>query len=116
MTLGGTSWSAGKRHPSIGSNVILGAGAKVIGTVKVGDHARVGSNAVVVKDVEPYTTVVGVPARAVRVRREDCESFTSYGVGHDAIPDPIATLLEQLNERVAKLEAENAALRQRDER
>ena len=60
-----------------------------------------------------FIDVVGVPARAVRVRREDCESFTSYGVGHDAIPDPIATLLEQLNERVAKLEAENAALRQR---
>lgn len=113
VTLGGTSWSEGKRHPSVGSNVILGAGAKVLGTVHVGDHARVGSNAVVVKEVEPYTTVVGVPARAVRLRHEEGEQFSAYGLSHEVIPDPIITMLEQLSARVAKLEAENAALRQR---
>ena len=111
VTLGGTTWNEGKRHPTIGSNVILGAGAKVLGAVTVHDHARVGSNAVVVKDVESYTTVVGVPARAVRIRNEDGEKFEAYAVGHDA-PDPVMTMLEQLSERVAKLEAENAALRQ----
>ena len=113
VTLGGTTWSEGRRHPSVGSNVILGAGAKVLGTVHVGDHARVGSNAVVVKEVEPYTTVVGVPARAVRLRHEEGEQFSAYGLSHEVIPDPIITMLEQLSARVAKLEAENAALRQR---
>ena len=111
VSLGGTTWNEGKRHPTIGSNVILGAGAKVLGAITVHDHARVGSNAVVVKDVESYTTVVGVPACAVRIRNEDGEKFEAYAVGHDA-PDPVMTMLEQLSERVAKLEAENAALRQ----
>jgi len=113
VCLGASPWSGGRRHPSVGSNVILGAGAKVLGTVHVGDHARVGSNAVVVKDVEPYTTVVGVPARAVRLRHEEGEQFSAYGLSHEVIPDPIITMLEQLSARVAKLEAENAALRQR---
>lgn len=112
VTLGGTSWQEGKRHPTIGNNVILGAGAKIIGAIRVGDHARVGSNAVVVKDVEPYTTVVGVPAKAVRVRREDCEQFSSYAVGHD-VPDPIMALFEQMNARICRLEQENQQLKEK---
>src|SRR5690606_34143263 len=63
VTLGGTSWKAGKRHPTLGNGVVIGAGAKVLGPILVGENARIGSNAVVVKDVPAATTVMGIPAR-----------------------------------------------------
>ena len=65
VTLGGTSWNKGKRHPTLGNNVVIGAGAKVLGPVTVSDNARIGSNSVVVKDVEEGATMVGLPANAV---------------------------------------------------
>src|ERR1700726_3216332 len=65
VTLGGTSWKAGKRHPTLGRGVVLGAGAKVLGPILVGDHAKVGSNAVVVRNVPAGATAVGIPARIV---------------------------------------------------
>src|SRR3990172_1543334 len=65
VTLGGTSWSKGKRHPTLANNVVIGAGAKILGPIVVGDGARIGSNAVVVKDVPPGATAVGIPARII---------------------------------------------------
>ena len=66
MTLGGTSWEKGKRHPTLGNNVVIGAGAKVLGPITLHEGARVGSNAVVVKDVPTGATVVGIPGRIVQ--------------------------------------------------
>lgn len=112
VTLGGTSWQQGKRHPTIGNNVILGAGAKVIGAITVGDGARIGSNAVVVKDVAPCTTMVGIPARAVRSKTQEPPSFNAYAQGSDT-PDPVRELLEQMNAKIAALEAEIARLKEK---
>lgn len=113
VTLGGTSWQQGKRHPTIGDNVIIGAGAKVIGAISVGHNARIGSNAVVVKDVEPYSTMVGIPAKAVHSkRRSDCEQFNAYGQASD-VPDPVREMFEQLQARLCQLEAELQELKKR---
>lgn len=99
VTLGGTSWQKGKRHPTLGNDVVVGAGAKVLGPIEIGDGARIGSNAVVVKPVAPGKTVVGVPARTVerptdaqQARRADTAKkigFDAYGVTQGA-PDPVA--------------------------
>ena len=113
VTLGGTSWAQVKRHPTIGNNVILGAGAKVIGAITLADNVRVGSNAVVVKDVAAQTTVVGIPAKPVKDSKDDCQSFEAYAQGTE-IADPVMQLLEQLNARICKLEAENEALKNRE--
>jgi len=101
VTLGGTTWEKGKRHPTLGNNVVVGAGAKVLGPILVGDNARIGSNAVVTRDVPDGATVVGVPGRVVE-RKEDREArraqmaekmgFDAYGVAQDA-PDPVATAI-----------------------
>ena len=99
VTLGGTSWQKGKRHPTLGNDVVVGAGAKVLGPIEIGSGARIGSNAVVVKAVPPGTTAVGVPGRLVEptdrtngVHREKIAQkmgFDAYGVTSDA-PDPVA--------------------------
>lgn len=99
VTLGGTSWEKGKRHPTLGRDVVVGAGAKVLGPIEVGDGARIGSNAVVVKAVPEGATVVGVPGRVIQrptdaeqARRADTAKrigFDAYGATRDA-PDPIA--------------------------
>jgi len=100
VTLGGTSWQKGKRHPTLGNGVVVGAGAKVLGPIEIGDNARIGSNAVVVKSVPEGSTVVGVPGRLIeRVEkpvdtqhREKMASkmgFDAYGATQDA-PDPVA--------------------------
>lgn len=99
VTLGGTSWNKGKRHPTLGNNVVVGAGAKVLGPIEVGDGARIGSNAVVVKPVPAGATAIGVPSRLVEpadkgddIRREAMASkmgFDAYGATQDA-PDPVA--------------------------
>jgi len=99
VTLGGTSWQKGKRHPTLGNNVVVGAGAKVLGPIDIGDGARIGSNAVVLKAVPPGTTVVGVPGRLIEAssatttsrRSETAEKmgFDAYGATSDA-PDPVA--------------------------
>ncbi len=102
VTLGGTSWNKGKRHPTLGRDVVLGAGAKILGPILVGDGAKVGSNAVVVRDVPAGATAVGIPARIVTgddaVRREAQAAkigFSAYaiGAGHerpDGAGDPLA--------------------------
>ncbi len=104
VTLGGTSLERGiKRHPTLGNGVIVGAGAKVLGPVIVGTNARIGSNAVVVKDVAPGTTVVGIPAKEVgKTRQGKTPNFMAYGTT-DSLPDPVARALDQLAEEVNQL-------------
>jgi serine O-acetyltransferase len=99
VTLGGTSWQKGKRHPTLGRDVVVGAGAKVLGPIEIGDGARIGSNAVVVKAVAPGATVVGVPGRLVERPSDEHQErravtakrigFDAYGATRDA-PDPVA--------------------------
>jgi len=95
VTLGGTSWQKGKRHPTLGNDVVIGAGAKVLGPVKIGNGARIGSNAVVVKDVPAGATVVGIPARIVKIDKDyqtthkkmiEQKIFDAYGMPVD-VPD-----------------------------
>lgn len=118
VTLGGTSWDQGKRHPTLGNGVVVGGGAKVLGPFKVGDGARIGSNAVVVKEVPPGATAVGIPARVVQEQAEPSESvraiaqklgFDAYGLSKD-MPDPVAGAInrmlghiQELDERVVQL-------------
>jgi serine O-acetyltransferase len=99
VTLGGTGADTGKRHPTIGDRVIIGAGAKVLGPIKVGDDSRIGANAVVVKEVPSSSVVIGVPGQIVsRVRP---------GTADDSMmPDLVGVSLQSLLTRVAKLEAE----------
>jgi serine O-acetyltransferase len=98
VTLGGTGTDTGKRHPTIGDRVIVGAGAKILGPIKIGDDSRIGANAVVVKEVPSSSVVVGVPGQIIsRVRP---------GTGDDSMPDLVGVSLQSLLTRVAKLEAQ----------
>lgn len=109
VTLGGTSWDEGKRHPTLGNNVVIGAGAKVLGPFTVHDGARVGSNSVVVKEVPEGATVVGIPAHVIgspeynratgKVEKDGEEEFDSYGHSANA-DDPIALSIHNLCERL----------------
>jgi serine O-acetyltransferase len=107
VTLGGVSTKPGKRHPTVGDGVVIGAGAAVLGPITVGRGARIGSNAVVLKDVPPGATMVGVPARAVgpqpAAAAETC--FPAYGTGPGASVDPVVRTLERLAEEVERLNA-----------
>ena len=106
VTLGVARTSSGKRHPTVGNNVIIGAGAKVLGPITVGDNARVGSNAVVVDSVPADTTVVGVPARPVeRKLPRPAPEFDPYGMPCDDSLDPLLRDLEGLRVALADLEA-----------
>lgn len=111
VTLGGTSFKPGIRHPQVGSNVIIGSGAQILGPIYLGDGARVGSNAVVVKDVGAGATVVGIPAREVQKKEEDvCEVFTPYAtVESDNLVSEIESLKTRLKELEAKEEAAETA-------
>jgi serine O-acetyltransferase len=111
VTLGVARTASGKRHPTVGNNVIIGAGAKVLGPITVGDNARVGSNSVVLENVPADTTVVGIPARPVDrklVRREP--HFDPYGMPCDDSLDPLLRDLEGLRAELAEVEARVARL------
>ena len=97
VTLGGTGKDIGKRHPTLGNNIMVGCGAKILGPFKVGDNARIAANSVVLREVPENATVVGVPGRVVRISGEK----------HDHIhtPDPVMLEIERLEERIAQLEA-----------
>lgn len=120
VTLGGTSLSKGVRHPQVGNNVIIGAGAQLLGPIHVGDNARIGSNAVVVKDVDAGATMVGVPAHAVSdkaVMRGKGKAFEAYGTPQNEEADPLLSTIHQLQHqiqtlerRVTELEADDASL------
>jgi serine O-acetyltransferase len=109
VTLGGTTWEKGKRHPTLGNDVVIGAGAKVLGPIHIGDDVRIGSNAVVVKDVPPGATVVGVPGRVVtggadeqQLRRDAIArkmGFDAYGSTRDA-PDPVANAINNMLDHI----------------
>ncbi|MBN2453157.1 MAG: serine O-acetyltransferase [Candidatus Omnitrophica bacterium] len=100
VTLGGTGLEKGKRHPTIGNNVVVGAGAKVLGNISIGDNSYIGANAVVIKDVPPNSTVVGVPGR---VTKQDGKKL-DLSLDHIHVLDPILQELEELRKRVNRLE------------
>jgi serine O-acetyltransferase len=95
VTLGGTSWQRGKRHPTLGNNVVVGAGAKILGPIVIGDGAQIGSNAVVVKAVPAGATAVGIPARILEKAAGDQHGFSAYAVGND-INDPVSRVIHEL--------------------
>ncbi|MGE5758482.1 MAG: serine O-acetyltransferase, partial [Sideroxydans sp.] len=94
VTLGGTSWKEGKRHPTLGNGVVVGAGAKILGPIHVGNGAKIGSNAVVVKDVPDGATAAGIPARILGEERRTT-GFTAYGISKDE-NDPVSKTLHSL--------------------
>ena len=96
VTLGGTGVVQGKRHPTLGNNVMVGSGAKVLGAIKIGDNSRVAANSVVLREVPENSTVVGVPGRIVRINGEKTD--------HIHTPDPVALELRSLRERIEELE------------
>ncbi len=98
VTLGGTGKETGKRHPTIGNNVMISAGAKVLGPVKIGDFVKVGAGSVVLKDVPPHSTIVGVPGRVVRQYGEKVNDLDQK------LPDPILEEFARLNNRIITLE------------
>lgn len=119
VTLGGTTWNKGKRHPTIGNNVVIGAGAKVLGPFVVGDNAKIGSNSVIVKAVPEGATVVGIPGRIVgespvrgqcsetdKKRKEIAEKFgfDAYGVSADN-PDPVAQAIGNMLDHMHLMDA-----------
>ena len=109
VTLGGTALSGEVRHPQLEDGVIVGAGAQLLGPIKVGKGARIGANAVVVHDVEAGATMVGIPARSVHASEEDfVKTFSAYGTPADTDDDLVAEL-EALKARVKALEEERAA-------
>lgn len=95
VTLGGTSWKEGKRHPTLGSGVVIGAGAKILGPIYIGDGAKIGSNAVVVKDVPAGATAAGIPARILDEEKKISSGFNAYGVGNDK-DDPLSKAIHGL--------------------
>lgn len=101
VTLGGTGLEKGKRHPTIGNNVVIGTGAKVLGNITVGDNSYIGANAVVIKDVPPNSTVVGVPGR---ITKQDGKKI-DISLDHIHILDPIMQSIEDLEKRIKKLES-----------
>jgi serine O-acetyltransferase len=99
-TLGGTGIVKGKRHPTIGNNVVVGAGAKVLGNITIGDNSYIGANAVVIKDIPPNSTVVGVPGR---ITKQDGNKM-DISLDHVHILDPIMQSIEEMQSRIDKLE------------
>jgi len=100
VTLGGTGLAKGKRHPTIGNNVVIGGGAKVLGNITVGDNSYIGSNAVVIKDVPANSTVVGVPGR---ITKQDGKKI-DISLDHAHVLDPIMQSIEELQKRIENLE------------
>ncbi len=100
VTLGGTSWAKEKRHPTLGDNVIIGAGAKILGPFTVGDDSKIGSNSVVVKEVPATATVVGIPGRVVL----SGEKSAGLDLEHNKLPDPVAKAVSCTFDQIRRLE------------
>jgi serine O-acetyltransferase len=122
VTLGGTTWNKGKRHPTLRNGVVVGAGAKLLGPIVVGDYAKVGSNAVLVKDVPPGATAVGIPARIIMAEQDQAREahaaklgFSAYGLS-SSDDDPVAQAIRGLTDHTAELEARIVELAERLER
>lgn len=105
VTLGGVSLNKGKRHPTIGNNVVIGSGAKILGPFKVGDNSKIGSNSVVVKEVPPNSTVVGIPGRIVSGDKK-------VDFDHSNLPDPVAKAIECIIDRVVILEKDVSKIKE----
>ena len=116
VTLGGTSWSKGKRHPTLGNDVVVGAGAKVLGPITLSNGARVGSNAVVVKDVPEDATVVGIPGHIVSTKTKDESTekrkefakkigFDAYGTS-SGMPDPVANAIDIMLDHIHAMDTQ----------
>ena len=109
VTLGGTTWDKVKRHPTLKNGVVIGAGAKILGPITLGNNVRVGSNSVVVRSIDDNETVVGIPGRIVRQKTEDEDSFDSYaakasGISNDPTLQAVNSLLDRLSEMEKQLE------------
>ena len=121
VTLGGTSWKKGKRHPTLHNGVVIGAGAKVLGPIEIGEGARVGSNSVVLKSVPAAATVVGIPAHIVdsKKKKEQAErnqiaskmGFDAYGTTAD-LPDPIAHAINHMLDHIQQMDKQVECLKQ----
>lgn len=107
VTLGGTGKEKGKRHPTIGNNVVIGSGAKVLGSFVVGDHAVIGANAVVLKEVPPHSTVVGIPGKIVKRNGVKTEKLD-----HGKMPDPMIEICRNLQREIEQLRAELERMKQ----
>ncbi|MFH0840318.1 MAG: serine O-acetyltransferase EpsC [Candidatus Omnitrophota bacterium] len=103
VTLGGTGKEKGKRHPTLGNNIVVGAGAKVLGNITIGDNVSIGANAVVVRDVPPNSTVVGVPGR---ITKREGKKIPGINLDYTSLPDPLANSLDRLQEEIDKIESE----------
>lgn len=105
VTLGGTGKEKGKRHPTIGNNVVIGTGAKVLGNIRIGNFVKVGAGSVVVHPVPDHSTVVGIPGRVVRTRGETIEVLE-----HGNLPDPEGQAMDELRRRIEQMEAQLRAI------
>ena len=100
VTLGGTGKEKGKRHPTLGNNIVVGVGAKILGNIVIGDNVKVGANSVVLESVPPDSTVVGVPGRVVK---QDGRRLTETRLDHVHLPDPIADRIERLERELEEI-------------
>lgn len=105
VTLGGTSWSPGKRHPTLGDRVVVGAGAKILGPITIGAGGRVGANSVVIENTPPDVTVVGIPARVVRPPLSRRRLAGRIDLDHHLMPDPVGDAVAMLLDRIEFIEA-----------
>lgn len=108
VTLGGTGKEKGKRHPTVGNDVLISAGAKVLGSITIGDHSKIGAGSVVLHDVPSNSTVVGIPGRVVR---QNGLKVHHHDLNHADLPDPVAEKMHQLEMEVDKLKVELQALK-----
>ncbi len=104
VTLGGTTWNKAKRHPTLGNNVLIGAGAKILGAINLGDNVRVGANSVVIKDVPPCCTVIGIPGRIIQQKGIKIQDPRGIDLDHHLVPDPVGKALSCLVDRLDELE------------
>jgi serine O-acetyltransferase len=109
VTLGGTGKERGKRHPTIGDNVVIGAGAKVLGNITIGDNSVIGANAVVIREVPEHSTVVGVPGRIAKIKDQH---FPGIKLDHTHLPDPLAERLNSLQHEIDTIERQLKQFRQ----
>ncbi len=111
VTLGGTSWDPGKRHPTLDDGVIVGTGAKILGAVRVGEKARIGANSVVIQDVAAGMTVVGIPGRMVLPMHRRRIPAQGVDLDHHLMPDPVGRAIESLLDQIEDLKSELATLK-----
>ena len=115
VTLGGTGKDTGKRHPTLGNGVMVGAGAKVLGPFKIGDNAKIAAGAVVLEAIPEDCTAVGIPARVVRCKNEKVACEANRNLDHVHIPDPVSQELCRLREQLRRLEEEIARLKEEEQ-